>query len=223
MELKDAILARHSVRQFKADPIEDDKKERIMALCKECSELSGLRIELITDDPECFETLLAKYGRFRGVMNYISIVGKKDDDSADESAGYYGERIVLEAQMMGLNTCWVGGTYGKGKCRVDVDAGEKIICVIAIGYGVDNGKPHKSKSIDKICDIDPDNMPVWFRNGVRAALLAPTALNQQKFRITLSGDEAVFSTKKGAFTKVDLGIAEYNFEAASGHKVFKAH
>ena len=218
MELQEAILARHSVRQYKPDPIEEEKKEKLKALCNECSEASGLRIELITDDPECFETLLAKYGKFKGVVNYIAIVGKKDDEMADENAGYYGEKIVLEAQMMGLNTCWVGGSYGKGKCKVDKDAGEKIICVISIGYGETEGKPHKSKTVDKICDIAPNAMPVWFRNGVRAALLAPTALNQQKFRITLKEGEAVFTTKRGPFTKVDLGIAKYNFEAASGHK-----
>ena len=218
MEIQEAILARHSVRQYKPDPIEDDTRQQLTALCRECSEESGLRIELITDDPECFETFLAKYGKFKGVVNYIAIVAKKDDETADENAGYYGERIVLEAQMMGLNTCWVGGSYGKGKCKVDKEAGEKIICVISIGYGENEGKPHKSKPVEKICDVAPNAMPVWFRNGVRAALMAPTALNQQKFRITLREGEAVFTTKRGPFAKVDMGIAKYNFEVASGHK-----
>lgn len=218
MDLQEAILARHSVRKYKPTSIEEEKKAKLDELCRECSEESGLKIQLIIDDPDCFETMLAKYGRFRGVMNYIALVGKKDDSMADEHAGYYGEKIVLEAQMMGLNTCWVGGTYGKGKCRVDKDNGEKIICVIAIGYGDEEGKPHKSKPIEKICDVGAADMPVWFRNGVRAALLAPTAVNQQKFRISLSGEEAVITTKSGPFTKVDLGIVKYNFEAASGHK-----
>ena len=34
-------------------------------------------------------------------------------------------------------------------------------------------------------------MPDWFREGVVAALLAPTAVNQQKFFISRDGDEAV--------------------------------
>ena len=61
-------------------------------------------------------------------------------------------------------------------------------------------------------------MPVWFKNGVKAAMMAPTAINQQKFMITLDGDEAVITTKSGPMTKIDLGIVKYNFEAASGHK-----
>ena len=33
-----------------------------------------------------------------------------------------------------------------------------------------------------------DGMPQWFLNGVNAALLAPTAMNQQKFFFTLQPD-----------------------------------
>ena len=50
-------------------------------------------------------------------------------------------------------------------------------------------------------------------------MLAPTALNQQKFHVTLEGDTAKITTKMGPMTKIDLGIVKYNFEAASGHKV----
>jgi len=218
MDMQEAMLARHSVRQFKEDPIEGEVKEKLEAVIAECAEQSGLRMQLILDDPECFDTLLGRYGKFKNAVNYVAIVGKKDDDMADEHCGYYGERIVMEAQMLGLGTCWVGGSYGKGKCKIDKDAGEKIICVIAIGYGENEGKPHKSRPVSKVCDIEPNAMPVWFRNGVRAALLAPTALNQQKFRITLEGGEAVITTRRGPFTKVDLGIVKHDFEAASGHK-----
>jgi hypothetical protein len=49
-------------------------------------------------------------------------------------------------------------------------------------------------------------------------MMAPTALNEQKFFVTLDGDEPVITTKNGMMTKIDLGIVKYNFEAASGHK-----
>lgn len=218
MDIQEAILARHSVRQYKNEPIEGSVKEKLEGIIEDCEKESGIKIRLITDDPECFDTFLAHYGKFKNAVNYIAFVADKSDQTADEKAGYYGEKIVLEAQMMGLNTCWVGGTYGKGKCKIDKNAGEKIICVIAIGYGENEGQAHKSKTVDKICDISPDDMPVWFRNGVKAALMAPTALNQQKFRIALDGEEAIITTKRGAFTKVDLGIVKYHFEVVSGHK-----
>lgn len=56
--------------------------------------------------------------------------------------------------------------------------------------------------------------------GVRnyVAIVAPTAVNQQKFFIDIDKDEAVIKAGFGPLTKLDLGIVRYNFEAASGHR-----
>ncbi len=216
--MKEAIQARHSVRQYLDQPIPAELVEKLSALIDECNAQSGLHMQLITDDPECFDTLLAHYGKFKNANNYIAIVGNKTLPNLEERAGYYGERIVLEAQMMGLNTCWVGGTFGRSKCEADVAAREKLVCVISIGYGETAGKKHKSKPLAKLCGVREEDMPAWFRTGVKAAMMAPTALNQQKFFITLEGEEAVITAGIGPLAKVDLGIVKYNFEAASGHK-----
>ena len=51
------------------------------------------------------------------------------------------------------------------------------------------------------------------------ALLAPTAINQQKFAINLGADEAVeFVDKGGVLSQVDIGIVKYHFEVGSGRK-----
>ena len=167
-------------------------------------------MQLVVDDPECFDTLLAHYGMFKNVKNYIAVVGPKSMADLD---------VILAAQMMGLNTCWVAGTYKRGKCKADIAGNEKIVCVIAIGYGENQGTKHKSKPLSKICDIPEADMPVWFKNGVKAAMMAPTAMNQQKFFITLDGKEPVITAGRGPMTGIDLGIVKYNFEAASGHRV----
>ena len=219
MNIKEAIKERHSVRRFKDLPIKSEDKEKLESLIKECNAESGLNIQLICDDPECFDTFLAHYGNFRNAKHYIAMVGKKSIDKLDEKCGYYGQKIVLEAQMLGLNTCWVAGTYGKGKCKADKNDGEKIVCVIAVGYGESKGLPHKSKPLSKLCDIPEADMPDWFKEGLEAALQAPTAVNQQKFLVSLEGNEAVIKAKLGPLTQLDLGIVKYNFEAASGHKV----
>ncbi len=218
MEIRDAIQERHSVRSYKDLPMEEEAKRALNALIAQANEESGLNIQLVCDDPECFDTFLAHYGKFSNAKNYIALVGKKSLKNLDERCGYYGQKLVLEAQMLGLNTCWVGGTYGKGKCKADTEAGEKIVCVIAIGYGETEGVKHKSKPVEKLCNVVRDDMPTWFKNGMVAAMLAPTALNQQKFFVSLDGDEVTITTKRGPFTGVDLGIVKYNFEAASGHK-----
>lgn len=216
MDIKEAIKARHSVRQYQDTRIEESVREQLNALAGICNKESGLHIQIVYDDPECFQTLTAHYGKFSNVKNYIAIVGDKSIENLEELGGYYGEKIVLYAQQLGLNTCWVGGTYSKGKCKADKDKGEKLVCVIALGYGKNEGVKHKSKPINQLCNIAEPDMPVWFKNGMVAARLAPTAINQQKFYVTLDQDEVTITAKKGVLSNVDLGIVKYHFEVASG-------
>lgn len=218
MDIREAIKSRHSVRQYTNVPIPEETVAELNKLIDACNAESGLHMQLITDDPECFNSFLAHYGSFRNADNYIAIVGPQSLENLDEKAGYYGQRIVLAAQMMGLNTCWVAGTYSRGKCKADREAGEKIVCVIAIGYGETQGTKHKSKPLAKLCTVAEDDMPIWFKNGVKAAMMAPTAVNQQKFVISLEGDTPVIKAGRGPLAMIDLGIVKYNFEAASGHK-----
>ena len=218
MTIKDAIKARHSVRQYKDEPIAEEAAAALQALIARCNEESGLHFQLIRDDPECFRTFLAHYGKFANVSNYIAVVGPKGLPDLEELGGYYGQKIVIEAQRMGLNTCWVGGTFGRSKCRAAVNSDEKLVCVIAIGYGENQGTKHRSKPVCKVCTVSEADMPTWFRNGVAAAMMAPTAINQQKFTISLEGETPVITAGRGVMTRIDLGIVKYNFEAASGHK-----
>ena len=164
MNIREAIKARHSVRQFKDMPIGEAEADKIRDIIDECNKESGLNIQLVRNDPDCFNTFLAHYGKFKNANNYIAIVGNKSVSNLDERAGYYGQRIVLEAQILGLNTCWVAGTYGKGKCRADIASGEKIVCVIAIGYGENEGVERKSKPMEKLCSVKKEDMPVFFWN-----------------------------------------------------------
>jgi hypothetical protein len=223
MEIREAIRARHSVRKYLDMPITGEMKEKLETLIRECNEESGLHIQLVLNDAECFRTLLAHYGWFENVNNYVAIVGSKELPDLEEKGGYYGQKIVLAAQQEGLNTCWVAGTYKKGKCRAEKAADEKIICVIAIGYGENQGTKHKSKPLAKLCSVKEEDMPGWFRNGVKGAMMAPTAMNQQKFTISLEEGEAVITAGRGPMTKIDLGIVKYNFEAASGHTCRTRH
>jgi hypothetical protein len=170
---------------------------------------------IIYDEPKCFDSFMAHYGHFTGVTNYIAIVGEKGKE-LDEKAGYYGERLVLKAQELGLNTCWVAMTHGKS--RAVIGKGEKLAIIISLGYGENQGTAHVSKPVEQLVKED-GNSPEWFQKGVKAALLAPTAVNQQKFQIERVGDGARITAPRGMLTKLDLGIVKYHFEAASGHKV----
>jgi nitroreductase len=215
MDIMKAIETRHSVRQYKDIPIEQKKRDELNDLCREINGKSGLNIQIIYDEPRCFDSIMAHYGKFTGVKNYIAIVGKKEK-SLDEKAGYYGEALVLKAQELGLNTCWVAMTHGKSKATVA--KGEKLVIIIALGYGENSGTAHKSKPVEQLVKC-AENTPEWFMTGAKAAMLAPTAVNQQKFLIELDGDCAKITAPAGILTRLDLGIVKYHFEVASGHKV----
>ena len=221
MTLQEAIAARHSVRAYKDQPLSEDVvkvlEEKIAVLNRE----SKLHIQLIRNEPKAFLGTLAKYGRFRNVSNYIVMAGKKDDD-LDERVGYYGEQLVLLAQTLGLNTCWVGLSYSKVPGTYVLDDGEKIACYIALGYGETQGTGHKIKTVEQVSNAS-DATPEWFCKGVEAALLAPTAVNQQKFSfeyIGMKNSRHQVHAKKGfsmiGYTQMDLGIAKYHFEVGAG-------
>lgn len=219
MEFKEAILVRHSVRAYLDKPVESQLCEKLQALIEECNQNYNLHIQLITNEPKAFDCLLAHYGRFSGVKNYIALIGKKCD-GLDEKIGYCGEKIVLLAQTLGLNTCWVAMTYKKIKRAFTVGKDEKLRCILALGYGKTQGCPHKIKTVEEVSEAE--NAPVWFIEGVKAALLAPTAVNQQKFIFTLVGENKVSArTKIGVCNKIDLGIAKYHFELGAGKENFE--
>ena len=92
--------------------------------------------------------------------------------------------------------------------------------IICFGYGVTQGVPRKSKPLESLCKVNGD-MTDWFRSGMEAAMLAPTARNQQKFLFTLSGNTVKAENKGGSFSGIDLGIAKYHFEIGAGADNFK--
>ena len=220
MTVQEAIVARHSVRKYLDKPIEADVVERLNEEIARCNQEGGLHIQLVTNEPKAFSGSNAfTYGKFSGVSNYLAMVGPK---GADEAIGYYGERLVLLAQTLGLNSCWVGLSFKKQPDQYTIADGEKLHCVIALGYGATQGVQHPMRQMEKYVKLTGE-MPDWFRRGMEAALLAPTAVNQQKFEFKLIGDHSVAA--RARFTLIgygmmDLGIVKYHFEVAAGRENF---
>jgi hypothetical protein len=212
MEILEIIKSRHSVRQYRNQTIEESKREELNTCIKEANEESHLSIQVFYDEPKCFDSFMAHYGKFTNVGNYIAIVGNKSDQ---EKAGYYGEKIVLKCQEMGLNTCWVAMTHGKSQAKIK--KGQKLLILISLGYGDTQGVAHRSKSIKELSHADEETE--WFTKGMEAVCLAPTAMNQQKFLFELKNGVVTAKSLGGFYSKIDLGIAKYHFEAVTGHEV----
>lgn len=216
MDILEIIKSRHSVRQYLDKKIPIEIRNILDEYASQLNQESGLNIQIIYDEPDCFSSRMAKYGKFENCTNYIAMVGKKNKD-LDEKCGYYGELLVLKAQELGLNSCWVALTHGKSKAKIAKDEIEAII--IALGYGKTQGVNRKSKTVEEVSNITKDS-PSWFIKGVEAALLAPTAINQQKFYFSLENDQVRLKMGlMGPELNVDKGILKCHFELVSGRKV----
>lgn len=218
MEIMEAMKDRHSVRRYTDKPIDKEILNILQEEIDACNKEGDLHIQLVTDEPRAFDSFMAHYGKFSGVSNYIALVGKKSE-ILDELCGYYGERLVLKAQQLGLNTCWVAMTYKKIPGAFKIERGEKLTVVISLGYGETQGVAHKSKAVAEVSNAGADT-PDWFKAGVEAALLAPTAMNQQKFTLIYADGKVAAKAGLGFYTKVDLGIVKYHFEIGAGKEKF---
>ena len=226
MDLQQAIRERHSVRKYTDRPVEPEKAAEIQKQIDECNAEGDMHIQLVQNEPLAFSTGIFKYGQFSGVKNYIALVVKKDSNH-EEAVGYYGQKIVLLMQSLGLNSCWVGLTFKNIKSAYQMEPDEKLRMVIACGYGESNGAARKLKPISRFYkDARSGNAPLpeWFERGMEAALLAPTAMNRQKFFFTLLDGNKVAAKASFdlmGYAPLDLGIVKCNFEIAAGKENFE--
>lgn len=212
----EAIRARHSVRKYSNRKIDEETIATLNKAITDVNQEGNLHLQLLEDAGNTFNRLLNKAMGLGSAPSVIACVGV-DDETLDERIGYYGEKIVLLAQQLGLNTCWAG-TYNPKNVAAQIKEGERLAIVIAIGYGENSGIVRKSKTADQV-SICSGDVPEWFSFGVEMALLAPTAVNQQKFEIRLGENNNVeIIDKGGILSKVDLGIVRYHFEVGANYK-----
>ena len=193
MNLLEAMEARHAVRNFTDTPIDADVLAALQREIDACNSEGNLNIQLIHDADDALDGCATHYGRFSGVHNLIALVGRDGDDPTelDEQTGYYGQRLAIAAVAAGLDTCWLvlHDTADHGAWTMTED--ERMPAAIALGHAVRPGRPHRSKPAEELSSIapesgiSPDQVPDWFTRGVKAAMLAPSALGKQPFHLTL--------------------------------------
>ena len=98
------------------------------------------------------------------------------------------EALVLEATSMGLGTCWLGAGFYPDiiNRNVDLQTDEAVHCVISIGKANLPAFAPKRKELVKVCGMDEaqlGQLGAWQKEAVLAARLAPSAINQQPWKI----------------------------------------
>lgn len=222
----EAMIARHSRRSYLGTPIDSESLKILRESIDHYNTITSMSIQLIENGKEAFNGILKSYGMFHGVNSFIALVGSKKDPDLKEKAGYFGERLALQATKLNLGTCWVGGSFDKKRCPCTIRENEELICVITIG-NVEEEKSLKEKAIYKMthhrvkpleyfytCDVP---IPDWFLSGIKAVSIAPSAANRQPVHFTLKNGIVTASAKKSVgYELVDLGIAKLHFELATG-------
>lgn len=239
----ETIRERHSVREYDGKPLARAEFDALGAVVEECARESGLDIQLAGDNPEVFN-VIARFGLIRGCRTHVAFVvddgnargatsganaaanGATEADcvemrgarrtAVDEAIGYWGQKIVLAAQDMGLNTCWCA-LCSRKKSHAVVVPGKKIRLVIAVGHGKTQGFSRKTKSVEALSSVECAKEPAWFAEAMEAAQLAPTAMNNQNFKITLLSDGKTvrIDAPQSGLNVIDEGIVRCNFEIAA--------
>lgn len=214
----ETIRERHSVREYDGKPLARVEFDALGAVVRECARESSLDIQLVGDNPEVFN-VIARFGLIRGCRTHVAFVvddAKAGDVAADEAIGYWGQKIVLAAQDMGLNTCWCA-LCSRKKSRAVVAPEKKIRLVIAVGHGKTQGFSRKTKSVEALSSVECAKAPAWFAAAMEAAQLAPTAMNNQNFKITLLSDGKTvrIDAPQSGLNVIDEGIVRCNFEIAA--------
>lgn len=224
--LLDALLQRHSVRAYTAKPIPNDIARALEERAAQANAQAGLHLQLVRNEPTAFKGWRARYNRFAQVHNYLAVIARPEVPNCDMRCGYYGEQLVLLAQALGLNSCWTALAYKRRVLARYAAPGEKTIMVIALGYGQNPGEVRPSRPLASLCTLPAGMLltqtPEWFRAGVQAASLAPTALNLQNFKVELMEDLATvdIQSTQGPMTALAAGIARYHFEVGAGAGAF---
>ncbi len=218
MTLQEAMAARHTVRKYKDAPLPADAVRQLKERIQIQNKKYGLNMQLVTGSKDAMPGIIAMM-MSKGVQNYIILAGPDAPDT-DEKLGYSSADLMLYAQTLGLNSWWIGGMYSRKNAKKHLGDNVKIIGVVAVGQGEEQGVPHQSKAASEVSSYE-GAAPEWFTAGVAAALLAPTAMNKQGFAIQGKGNQVHITCENGSFSGADLGIVKYHFTLGAGSENFQ--
>ena len=232
MTIQEAINVRTSRRKYLEEQLDVGHVEQLQELIATYNQVGGFRIELVLNNGAAFKGFTRSYGMLDGVSHYLGFIAHDEDPHADEKIGYYGELLVLHATMLGLGTCWVGGTFSKSKTPFTLATGERLACLITVGK-VEVEPSTREKFIYKLTHrktkdagemfVADGAAPDWFLEGMEAVKKAPSAMNKQPVMFAYQNNQVTASVKSTTkyLIAFDLGIAKLHFELASGGGVWE--
>ncbi|MFA5007201.1 MAG: nitroreductase family protein [Candidatus Izemoplasmatales bacterium] len=224
MDDREAIFARISRRSYRPDPLDAATDAKICDLVAAADRDGGLFLAYVKDRPDLFGGIRKTYGLLSGVRNFIVLAGAESDPDAAEKCGYFGERVVLELTKLGLGTCWVGGSFDRGRVGELLAPGRTLFGVITLGKVDAAFSPrerlvrfstHLRASGEGRFHRTDGTEPDWFFEAVARLALAPSAVNRRPVFLNVEhGVVRAVLRIRDAFTPIDLGIAKFHVATA---------
>jgi nitroreductase len=212
-ELLEALYNRHKVTKYRSQKLSKKTLEKINSFISDINSESNLDFAINLDDSMCL-SFFFKHFVSKNACNYIVLAGDINKN-LEEKAGYYGMKFMLYAQTLGLNSWWISDTYNKKYISKKYPL-KHIVGIIIFGYGENNGTPHKSKAMSEVSSYIGKS-PEWFKDGVKACLQAPTAMNRQAFFVSGNNNKIVLECSSDQkYCNIDKGILKYCFELGAG-------
>lgn len=226
----DDLKLRHSVRSYSDKPLPENIVNSLKAAITDVNiHEAGMNFQLVTDDPSPFKGFSRSYGMFHNVRNYIACVVDTSYANYEERAGYFGMQLLMKAFSMGLDTCFVGGTYSEKQVDVRVRVGEKLLFLIVIGYGEEKQQTALSSFLGKMIhrnsltplDFLDSEMP-WeeiclkfplIDKGLTAVSYAPSAMNKQPVGILVQESDSTYNPALPKKKKKDKAAHEADLKS----------
>ena len=229
------IPRRRSRRRFNSRPLATELLAHLRTVCAEFRPFPHARAVLITESPErVFKGAVGPYGKIKGAPAFVAFIGNMNSPYVQEEIGYTGEGIILEAAALHLATCWVGGFFRPevAGALAEISESEKVLSVTPIGYTRKRqsleeklmtgfGLSHRRKSLSGlITGLEETDWTEWTRAALKAARLAPSAVNRQPWRFYVEPDSITVSVNRpgpefNVAKRLDCGIAMLHIEVAA--------
>jgi hypothetical protein len=222
-----AIFLRHSQRKYSGEKPDENVTNRLDTLCTTFQPFPGARAVLVRDPGHhVFRGIIGSYFKVTDAPYYIAFIGDMTAPNVQEITGYLGEGVILEATALRLNTCWVGGFFHREAVmkQIDLQENERVLAISPIGYSKDDSdrvgvssKKHRRKDLNRLLINGDLRENGWFRTALEVARLAPSAVNRQPWRFTVSDTSIVVSTDNirrefNVSRRLDCGIAMLHIE-----------
>ena len=243
----DAMKRRMSCRTYRATPIEPEGIAVLKRFLDENRQgpLGGKVRFCLVDFGELRQEEIkacGTYGVIRGARWFV-VGAVQEGPRAREDYGYAMERNILQATLLGLGTCWLGGTFRRTGFaeRVNLAGTEFLPAVTPIGYaadrrsivdrvlrfsaGSDKRKPWEDLFFDQHFRPLKKSAAGPYEIPLECVRCGPSASNKQPWRVLQGEGRFHFYLERtpgyaGNFGEmklqnVDMGIALCHFELAS--------